>query len=66
MRRLVCITMALSFLFTVTTGFAEAHVHPGRSGVHTPLAIIFLIATLTHVVINHKAFFKHFSTTLKS
>ena len=55
MKRVITIIMGISFLLTVITGFAEAHVHPGESGIHTPLAIIFIAATVVHAALNFKA-----------
>jgi hypothetical protein len=60
MRRAVCITMVVLFLLTVITGFAESHVHPGDPGIHTVFAILFVTSILVHVVINRKAFARHF------
>jgi hypothetical protein len=63
MRRFVCISMLILFLLTVITGFAEAHVHPGQSGIHTPLAILFILSSVFHIVINRKPFARHFTGT---
>jgi hypothetical protein len=60
-RRTICIIMAISFLLTVITGLAESHVHPDRSGIHTVFAILFIVSTLTHVVINRKSLARHLS-----
>ena len=65
MRRFICIAMAVSFLATVITGFAESHVHPGSAGFHTVVAIIFVISTLTHVVINRKLMARHLMNPAK-
>ena len=55
MRRFISITMMVLFLLTFITGLAEAHVHPGESGIHTPLAILFVVVTVVHVALNWKA-----------
>jgi hypothetical protein len=59
MRKIICLTMILFFVITVITGFAEAHVHPGRSGIHTPMAILFVVFILTHMIINRKSIARH-------
>jgi hypothetical protein len=61
MRKTVCVIMATFFLFTIITGIAESQVHPGRSGIHTVIAIFFITSTIIHIVINRKAFIKYFS-----
>jgi hypothetical protein len=67
MRKAVCVTMAAFFIFTVITGIAESHIHPGRSGSHTVIAVIFIVSTSVHILINRKAFFRYFSgKTLKA
>jgi hypothetical protein len=60
MRKAVCLTMVILFIATIITGIAEGHVHPGRSGVHTVMAVLFIITALTHVAVNRKSFFRHF------
>ena len=60
MRKTVCLIMVVLFFLTIITGIAEGHVHPGRSGVHTPIAVFFIAAALTHVVVNHKPFLRYF------
>jgi hypothetical protein len=60
MRKAVCLTMAVLFLATIITGIAEAHVHPGRSGVHIVIAVLFITATLTHIAVNWKTFLRYF------
>ena len=65
MKRPVCITMAVLFLATVITGFAEPHIHPGNAGFHIVIAILFIAATLTHVVVNRKSFARHFFGSVK-
>jgi hypothetical protein len=57
--------MALFFLLTIVSAVAEAHVHPGRSGAHTVFAILFIVLTLAHVIINRKAFRKNITGTSK-
>jgi len=59
MRRVVCIIMVVLFLATIITAVAELHVHPGSSGHHIITAILFIAATLTHVVINRKLFTRY-------
>ena len=59
MRKIICLAMLVFFVMTVISGFAEAHVHPGRSGIHTPLAILFVVFTLTHMIINRKSIARH-------
>jgi hypothetical protein len=54
--------MTILFLATVITGFAEGHIHPGDSGHHTVIAILFVISTVTHAAINRKAFARHFNS----
>jgi len=67
MRKVVCVTMAAFFFFTIITGIAESHIHPGHSGSHTVIAIIFIVSTLVHILINRKAFVRYFSSkTLKT
>jgi hypothetical protein len=65
MRRFICLAMVILFFATFITGFAEAHVHPGQSGIHTPLAVLFVIFTLTHGVINRRALARHFAGAAK-
>lgn len=57
--------MVVLFFVTIITGFAEAHVHPGQSGIHTPLAVLFVIFSITHGAINRKALAKHFAGATK-
>jgi len=61
MRKIICIAMAVFFLFTVITGVAESHIHPGQSGSHTVISIFFVISILVHILINRKAFVRYFS-----
>jgi hypothetical protein len=61
MRKAVCLTMVILFFLTVITGFAESRVHPGESGVHTFLAVLFVVSAFTHAVINRKVFFRYLS-----
>jgi hypothetical protein len=63
MRKLVCISMLFLFFATVITGFAEGHIHPGQSGIHTVLAVLFVISTVTHMVVNRKSLVRHFMGT---
>ena len=63
MRRVVGIAMAILFLATIVTGIAEGHVHPGNSGSHIVVAILFIASTITHIVINRKAFVRYLSTS---
>jgi hypothetical protein len=65
MRKFTGITMAVLFLATFISGFAEAHVHPGDSGHHTVIAILFMITICAHVSINFKAFTRYFGTPVK-
>jgi hypothetical protein len=60
MRKGICLAMGILFVVTLVSGFAEAHVHPGRSGLHTVAAVIFVALTLMHVVINRKAISRYF------
>lgn len=60
MRKFVCISMLFLFLACIITGFAESHVHPGTSGIHTVLAILFVVSAFTHIAVNRKAFIRHF------
>jgi hypothetical protein len=60
MRKVVCLTMVALFFITIITGFAESHVHPGESGVHTVLAILLIVAAFSHALVNRKAFLKYF------
>jgi hypothetical protein len=55
MRRFICMAMMALFLITVISGFAESHVHPGNTGIHTVMAVLFVVSTLAHGVINRKA-----------
>lgn len=57
--------MAVLFLVTFITGLAESHVHPGQSGIHTPLAIILFALGITHFSLNFKAFKKYLGLTDK-
>ncbi len=67
MRKAVCFTMGAFFIFTVITGIAESHVHPGQSGSHTVIAILFIVSIFLHVLINRNAFMKYFAgKTLKA
>ncbi len=66
MRRFICIAMIALFSMTIFTGFAEGHVHPGKSGIHTVLAILFVASTLAHVIINRKAFMRYFAGVPKT
>jgi hypothetical protein len=66
MRRFICISMMALFFLTIVTGFAESHVHPGQSGIHTVMAILFIASTMTHIIINRKAFVRHFVGSLKA
>jgi hypothetical protein len=61
MRKAVGILMMVFFLLTVITGLAESHIHPGRSGSHTMIAIILIVSTLVHILINRKAISRYFS-----
>jgi len=65
MRKVVCLTMVVLFFLTVITGFAKSRVHPGESGIHTVLAVLFVVSTFTHAVINRKAFFKYLAVSSK-
>jgi hypothetical protein len=65
MRRFICLSMVVLFFTTAITGFVEAHVHPGQSGIHTPLAVLFVIFAITHGALNRKAMAKHFASTAK-
>ncbi len=65
MRRVTSITLAVLLLLTIVTGFAEMHVHPGDSGLHVVVAVLFILSTLVHVVMNRKSFFRYFSSTYK-
>jgi len=60
MRKIVCVFMALLFLLTIVTGIAESYVHPGQSGIHTVMAILFIIIILIHIIINRKALVRYF------
>jgi len=60
MRRAICIIMVLLFLATIITGILEPHLHPGDAGHHIVIAILFIVAVLTHVVVNRKPFARHF------
>jgi hypothetical protein len=61
MRRTVCIAIVILFPITVISGIAESHIHPGKSGVHTFFAILFILSTLAHVAISRKSLIKHFT-----
>jgi hypothetical protein len=65
LRRFVCVTMVFLFLVTAVTGFAEAHVHPGRSGIHVVIAVLFVVFALVHGAINRKSLARHFSGAVK-
>jgi hypothetical protein len=65
MRKAVCITMIVLFLVTIFSGIAESHVHPGESGMHTFLAILFIASTLAHLAVNRKALVRYFSGQTK-
>ena len=65
MRRVVCIATAVLFLLTVITGIAESHVHPGNTGVHVVMAILFIASTLAHVVVNRKPFARYLMGSAK-
>jgi hypothetical protein len=66
MRRITCIAMILLFLIAIVTGFAEAHIHPVRSGIHTILAILFIISTLIHVILNRKPLARYLARLVKN
>jgi len=59
MRRFICIALLALFLITVFSGFVESQIHPGNSGIHTVTAVLFVVSTLVHGVINRKAIFRH-------
>jgi hypothetical protein len=59
MRRITCITMVLLFLAMLITGLAESNAHAGSAGFYTPLAILFVVSTLTHIVVNRKPMVRH-------
>lgn len=61
MRRTVCIIMIISFFLTIFTGIAESNVHPGQSGIHTVMAILFVISAFIHAWINRKAIVRYFT-----
>jgi hypothetical protein len=60
MRRYICLTMVFLFFATIITGFAEAHVHPGSSGSHLFIAVLFVVFALVHGLINRKSLARHF------
>ena len=66
MRRFICITMVLLFFAAVITGFAEAHVHPGSSGIHVFLAVLFVAFTVAHAALNRKALARNLIGTVRS
>jgi hypothetical protein len=59
MRRAICLITALLFIATIITGFAVTDVHRTDGGPHTGVAILFILATLAHVVVNRKSMIKH-------
>ncbi len=65
MRKTICIVMAVLFSVTVISGIAEAHVHPGSSGLHTIMAVLFIVSILTHIVVNRKALARYLTTPAK-
>jgi hypothetical protein len=65
MRKAACLTMVVLFLLTVITGFAEDHVHPGESGIHTVFSILFIVSVFIHSAINRKAFFRYLTVGIK-
>jgi hypothetical protein len=60
MRRFISVTMVGLLLAAIITGIAESHIHPGNSGSHTVLSILFITLTFIHIIINRKAFVRHF------
>jgi hypothetical protein len=65
MRRIISISMAILFLVTVITGFAESHVHPGDSGHHTVISILFMLVVFAHMTLNSKTFGRYLSVPSK-
>ncbi len=65
MRRFVCITMMVLFLFTIVSGILEAHMHPGRAELHTGVAILFIVSALTHAVVNRKPLARYLTASTK-
>jgi hypothetical protein len=59
MRRFIGIAILVLFLATIFTGIAESHIHPGNSGHHIVLSILFIAAILIHVALNRKAFARY-------
>jgi len=55
MRRFICVTMVVLFLATIFSGLAESHVHYGRPGLHIFIAVLFILATLAHTIVNRRA-----------
>ncbi len=51
--------MIILFLVTVITGIAES------GGLHTGVAILFVISTLAHVIVNRKPFARYLVVTVK-
>jgi hypothetical protein len=60
MRRSISLTMVGLLLAAIITGIAESHVHPGSSGSHTVLSILFITLTFIHIIINRKALVRYF------
>ncbi len=55
MRKGICLAMGILFVATVVSGIAESHVHPGKSGLHTVMALLFVAVALIHIMLNRKA-----------
>jgi hypothetical protein len=61
-RKGICLIMGILFLVTIISGIAESHVHPGNSGLHTVVAVLFVISIIIHVAINRKSFSRYLLT----
>jgi hypothetical protein len=61
-RKGICLIMGILFLVTIISGIVESHVHPGNSGLHTVVAVLFIASIVIHVAINRKSFTRYFLT----
>jgi FtsH-binding integral membrane protein len=55
MRRFIGLGLIVLFPAAIISGFAEAHVHPGQSGIHQVIAILFVVFIIGHLAINFKS-----------
>jgi hypothetical protein len=51
--------MVILFVATIITGFASSNVNPDGGGPHTGVAILFIISTIAHSVVNRKLLVRH-------